>query len=154
MTDVSTTRAVVILRETTRIYTFFKDRLQGQAFIVMTLPDSIVNISSRPPPHQEPITWSVHLHCIRDPAYAQIELFLDVFPVNFCLHCGLYMSEINAEKSGDQNAKRSPASFARLTEPFSLSALISVICGPQRRQTFARNNSKNSSIWAQVVSQT
>ena len=25
--------------------------------------------------YQEPITRSVHLHCIRDPTYAQIELF-------------------------------------------------------------------------------
>ena len=100
--------------------------------------------------NQEPITWGVHLHCIRDPTYAQIQLFLDVFPANFCS----YMPEINAEKNGDQSAKRSPASFVRFPQLVSLSALISVICGPQRRQTFAGNNSKNSSIQAQVVSQT
>ena len=28
---------------------------------------------------QEPITRSVHLHCIRDQTYAQIELFLEMF---------------------------------------------------------------------------
>ena len=38
--------------------------------------------------NQEPTARSVHLHGIRDPTYAQIELFLDVFPANFCLHCG------------------------------------------------------------------
>ena len=96
---------------------------------------------------QGPITRSVHLHCIRDPTYAQIELFLDVFPANFCLHCGPYMTEINAELNDDQSEVPHPSSVF-----LNLFALISAICG--RRQTFARNNSKNSSIWASVVSQT
>ena len=75
-------------------------------------------------------------------------IFRNVFPANYYLHCGPYMTEINAEKNGDRSAKRSPgASFVRFPQPFFfLSALISAVCGPQRRQTFAGNNSKNSSI--------
>ena len=38
-----------------------------------------------------------------------------------------------------------------LWSPF-FSALISVICGPQWRQTFVGNTSKNSSVWAWVGS--
>ena len=45
--------------------------------------------------YQEPITRSVHLHSIRDPTYAQVELiFRNDFCLNFCLHCSLYMTEI------------------------------------------------------------
>ena len=45
-------------------------------------------------------------------------IFRNVFPVNFCLHCGPCMTEINAEKNGGQSAKRSPASFVRFPQPF------------------------------------
>ena len=105
---------------------------------------------------QEPITRSVHLHCIRDPTCAQTELFLEMCFPQTCLHCGPYMTEINAEKNVGQSAKREAKS--RILRPFSstisLSTMISIIRGPQRRQTFAGNNSKNSSISAYVVSQT
>ena len=54
---------------------------------------------------QELISRSVHLHCIRDPTYAQIELFLEM-----CLHCGPYMTEINAENNGGQSEVPHPSS--------------------------------------------
>ena len=66
--------------------------------------------------------------------YAQIELFLELFPANFCLHCGPYMTELNAENNGGQSEVPHPSSVFL---NHSLSTLISVICGPQRRQTFA-----------------
>ena len=47
---------------------------------------------------QEPITRSVHLHCIREPTHAQTELFLDVFPANVCLCCGPHIPEITLKK--------------------------------------------------------
>ena len=74
--------------------------------------DKMLSTTKSPSPRR------VHLHCIRDPTYSQIELFLDVFPANVCLHCGPYMTEINAEKNGDQSTNRSPASFARCPQPF------------------------------------
>ena len=56
------------------------------------------------------ITRSVHLHCIREPNHAQTELFLDMFPANICLRCGPHITEINAEKSGDQSEVPHPSS--------------------------------------------
>ena len=43
-------------------------------------------------------------------------IFRNVFPANFSLHCGPYMTEINAEKKW--RPKRSPASFVRFPQPF------------------------------------
>ena len=76
---------------------------------------------------QEAITRSVHLHCIRDQTYAQIELFLDMFPANFCLHCGSYMTELNVEKNGHQSEVPHPSSvflnhfcpFPRWFQPYA-----------------------------------
>ena len=59
---------------------------------------------------QEPITRSIHLHCIREPTHAQTELFSDVFPANVCLHCGPHITEINTEKDGDQSEVLHPSS--------------------------------------------
>ena len=79
-------------------------------------------------------------------------IFRNVFPANFCLHCGSYMTELNVEKNGDQSEVPHPSSV--FLNHFFPSALISAICGPQQRRTFTGNNSKNSSVWAEVVSQT
>ena len=36
-------------------------------------------------------------------------IFRNVFPANFCLHCGPYMTEINAEKNGGQSEVPHPS---------------------------------------------
>ena len=49
---------------------------------------------------------------ICDPTYGQIELFLEMcFPrTSACLHCGPYMTEINAENNGGQSEVSHPSS--------------------------------------------
>ena len=37
-------------------------------------------------------------------------IFRNMFPANFCLHCGPYMTEINAEKNGGQSEVPHPSS--------------------------------------------
>ena len=72
--------------------------------------------------HRSSVTRSVHLHCIRNPTNSQIELFFrNVFPANFCLHCGPYMTQITLKNMATKarSAKRSPASFVRFPQPFS-----------------------------------
>ena len=60
---------------------------------------------------QEPITGSVHLHCIRAPTYAQIDLFLDMcFPRTSVSTVARIRTEINAEKNGGQSEVPHPSS--------------------------------------------
>ena len=37
-------------------------------------------------------------------------IFRHVFPANFCLHCGSYMTELNVEKNGNQSKVSHPSS--------------------------------------------
>ena len=87
--------------------------------------------------------------------------FAEVLPVqialypwsNLCPDWAIFRNVFPALKK--MLAKARSRFFVRFPQPFLfLSALISVILGPQWRQTFAGNNSKNSSVWAEVVSQT
>ena len=54
-------------------------------------------------------------------------IFRNVFPANFCLHCGPYMTELNAEKNGGQTEGSHPSSvflnhfcpFPRRFQPYA-----------------------------------
>ena len=69
-----------------------------------------------------------------------LELFLELFPADVCLRCGLHMTEINAERAKMVGLKTGEGWGLRfaLWSPF-FSALISVMYGPQWRQKFAGN---------------
>ena len=78
-------------------------------------------------------------HTKSETTYAQIELFLEMaFPAIFCLYCCPCMTEHNAEGKKKNMATKAKSRILRpVSSTMSLSSLISVICGPQRRQTFA-----------------
>ena len=96
--------------------------------------------------YQEPITRSVHLHSIRDPTYAQVELFLEMIFAWTSVSTAVCIWR----KSKKWWLKQSPTSFFHFSQAFFLKHFFSfcidfghVLCGLQRRQTFAGNNSQS-----------